>query len=185
MNTTNPEYFRKPLRNIVRIYDRNLIDQLRRAFNTWRNNARDGELRDLKLKVLRLTVLAAIRGRDKQLLQKALRRWHHNALTDGLLNDFDDAELYNKVRSLYNLYGKYNKANRLNKLAKAFAKWRLNTSQRGEPIQTRIFKAKKHMLKHNINKNAEDLLNALRNIAEIKRIEILLKNACNCRQRLV
>ena len=179
MNTTNPEYFRKPLRNIVRIYDRNLIDQLRRAFNTWRNNARDGELRDLKLKVLRLTVLAAIRGRDKQLLQKALRRWHHNALTDGLLNDFDDAELYNKVRSLYNLYGKYNKANRLNKLAKAFAKWRLNTSQRGEPIQTRIFKAKKHMLKHNINKNAEDLLNALRNIAEIKRIEILLKKFIN------
>jgi hypothetical protein len=131
MNTTNPEYFRKPLRNIVRIYDKNLMDQLRRAFNTWRNNARDGELRDLKLKVLRLTVLAAIRGRDKQLLQKALRRWHHNALTDGLLNDFDDAELYNKVRSLYNLYGKYNKANRLNKLAKAFAKWRLNTTQRG------------------------------------------------------
>ena len=179
LNTTNPEYFRKPLRNIVKIYDRTLMDDLRRAFNTWRNNARDGALRDLKLKVLRLTVLSAIRGRDKQLLQKALRRWHHNALTDGLLNDFDDAELYNKVRSLYNLYGKYNKANRLNQLAKAFARWRLNTTKRGEPLQTRILKAKKHMLKHNINKNAEDLLNALRNIAEIKRIEVLLKKFIN------
>ena len=177
--TLNPEYFKKPLRNAVRIYDRKLIDQLRNAFNKWRLNVRDGELKNLKLKVLRLTVLSAIRGRDKQLLQKALRKWHHNALTDGLINDFEDADYYNKVKYIFNVYRKYTKINTNNLLSRALAKWKFNTTEHGEPLRSRILRAKKHMLKHNINKNAEDLLNALRNVAEIKRIEILLRKFVN------
>ena len=174
----NPEYFKKPLRNIVKVYNRNLLNQLKRAFNKWRLNARDGELNELKKKVLINTIISTIRNRDRQALLKALRTWHNNALTERLCDDFDEADFFNRMRTLVALYGKYNKINRLNKLnllSKAFAKWRLNTIEKGEPLESRILKAKEHMLKHNINQNAEDLLNALRDVSEIKRLETLLR----------
>ena len=173
--TTNPEYFKKPLRNCFKYYDRNLIDQLRKAFNRWRLNARSGALNELKQMVLRNTMVSTIRNKDKQLLLKALRKWHSISMADKLLDEFSDADFMNRLRSLTIIYGKWNRINRLNKLAKAFAKWRVNTTERGEPLNARILRAKKHMHKHNINKNAEDLLNALKDIAEIKKIEKLLR----------
>ena len=174
----SPQFFRKPLRNCYKYYNRKSLIQLKNAFNKWRLNARDGALNDLKRKVLRNTIISTIRSSDKQLLLKALRTWHNNALTERLFNDFDEADLLNRVRELIIIYGKYNrikKLNRLNMLSKAFSKWRFNTTERGEPLESKILKAKQHMLKHNINKNAEDLLNALRDVSEIKRLELLLR----------
>jgi len=173
--TINPEKFLKPLKNCFKHYDRNILNILRKAFYKWRVNARNGALDELKQKVLRTTVLSTIRNREKQLLLKALRKWHSNVLADKLLDEFGDADFMNRIRSLIIIYGKWNRINRLNKLARAFAKWRLNTTERGEPLSSRILRAKQHMLKHNINKNAEDLLNALRNVSEIKRLEALLR----------
>ena len=173
--TTNPEYFKKPLRNCFKVYDRNNLNLLKKAFNTWRLISQRGAFNDLKNRVLRNTVVSTIRGRDKQLLLKALRKWHHNVVADKLLDEFEDVDFYNRIRSLMIIYGKWNKINRLNKLAKAFSKWRINTTERGEPLSSKILRAKKHMLKHNINKNAEDLLNSLRDVAEIKRLEDLLR----------
>ena len=176
--TENPEYFKKPLKNCFKYYNRNALNELKRAFNKWRLNARGGELNDLKRKVLKTTVMLTIKNREKQLLLKALRTWYNNALMERLLNDFDEEDFINRMRSLIFIYGKYNrikKLNKLNLLSKALAKWRFNTTERGEPLETRILKAKEHMLKHNINKNAEDLLNSLREVSEIKKLEQLLK----------
>jgi len=173
--TTNPEYFKKPLRNCVKTYDKNIYNHLRDAFNKWRNNTQKDALNVLKSKILRNTVASILRGREKQLLLKALRKWHSNVLADKLLDEFEDADFYNRMKSLTIIYGKWDRINNLNRLAKAFAKWRLNTFEKGEPLSSKILRAKKHMLKHNINKNAEDLLNSLRDVAEIKRLEDLLR----------
>jgi len=173
--TSNPEHFQKPLKNCFKYYNRNLLDKLRRAFNIWRLNARNGAMNELKKIVIRNIVVSTIINKDKQLLLKALRNWRTKVMADRLFDEFNDADLMNRLRALIIIYGKWNRINRLNQLARAFAKWRVNTTDRGEPLNSRILRAKKHMLKHNINKNAEDLLNSLKNIAQTKRIEKLLK----------
>ena len=173
--TTNPEYFKKPLTNCLRSVNKRELNLLKKAFNTWRLNARKEALNELKKIVLRNMIVSTLRSREKQILQKALRKWHNNAIANRLIDDFNDVDFINQMRTMILIYGKYNRINRLNRLGRAFAKWRLNTSERGEPLSSKILRAKKHMLKHNINKNAEDLLNALRDVAEIKRLELLLR----------
>ena len=173
--TINPEKFLKPLKNCFKHYDRSLLNKIRKTLYKWKYNARNGALDELKRKILRNAVLSTIRSREKQLLLKAFRKWYSNVQAEKLLEEFGDADFLNRVRSLVIIYGKWNRVNRLNQLARAFAKWRLNTTERGEPLSSRILRAKQHMLKHNINKNAEDLLNALRNIAQAKRLEDLLR----------
>ena len=104
-----------------------------------------------------------------------MRQWHNKALIDKLLDEFDEEDFNSRIKNMINIYGKWDKINHLNILARAFSKWRLNTSIKKEPLDKRILKAKTHMLKHNINKNAEDLLNSLRDIAEVKKLENLLR----------
>jgi len=115
-------------------------------------------------------VTSTVNNKEKQKLLKALRKWHNFALTDKLIDEFDEEDFNTRVKSIFSIYRKWNKINRLNNLSRAFAKWRLNTAVKKEPLKDRILKAKKHMLKHNINQNAEDLLNALRNIADVKKL---------------
>ena len=47
--TENPEYFKKPLKNCLKYYNRNALNKLKTAFNKWRLNARNGELNELYL----------------------------------------------------------------------------------------------------------------------------------------
>jgi hypothetical protein len=56
--TTNPEYFKKPLRNCFKVYDRNNLNLLKKAFNTWRLISQRGAFNDLKNRVLRNTVVS-------------------------------------------------------------------------------------------------------------------------------
>ena len=172
-NSTSPEYLKKPLKNCLKTYNNKIKNKLKKAFDTWRLNAKNGELQILKRRVLKISVISTLNNKEKQKLLKAFRKWHKIALTDKLLDEFDEEDFNTKVKSTFSIYGKWEKINRLNNLAKAFAKWRLNTVEKKEPLKDRIMKAKKHMLKHNINQNAEDLLNALRNITDVKKLEKL------------
>ena len=174
-NSTSPEYLKKPLKNCLKTYNNKIKNKLKKAFDTWRLNAKNGELQILKRRVLKISVISTLNNKEKQKLLKAFQKWHKIALTDKLLDEFDEEDFNTKVKSTFSIYGKWEKINRLNNLAKAFAKWRLNTVEKKEPLKDRIMKAKKHMLKHNINQNAEDLLNALRNIADVKKLEKLLR----------
>jgi hypothetical protein len=173
--TTNPEKYLKPLKNCFKHYDKTIMTKLRQVFNKWRQNARNAALDELKRMILRNTVLSTIRNKDKNILQRAFNKWRNVVQAEKLLDEFDEADFLNRVKALTIIYGKWNRINKLNQLAKAFAKWRLNTKEHKEPLSSRIMRAKQHMLKHNINKNAEDLLNALRDISDIKRLELLLK----------
>ena len=176
-NSTSSEYLKKPLKNCLKVYGNKLQNSLKKAFNKWRLNAKNGELQNLKIKLLKVSVTSTVNNKEKQKLLKALRKWHNFALTDKLIDEFDEEDFNTRVKSIFSIYRKWNKINRLNNLSRAFAKWRLNTAVKKEPLKDRILKAKKHMLKHNINQNAEDLLNALREKAEVKRLENLLRRA--------
>ena len=173
--STNPEYLKKPLKNCLKTYGNSNINKLKKAFNTWRLNAKDGELQNLKRRVLKISVMSTLNNKDKQKLLKALRKWHNIALTDKLLDAFDEEDFNTRAKSMISIYGKWNKINKLNALAKAFSKWRLNTAVKKEPLKQRIMRAKPHFLKHNINKNGEDLLKALKDIAEVRKLENLLR----------
>ena len=174
-NSTSSEYLKKPLKTCLKTYGKNSLNNLKKAFNTWRLNAKKGELQILKRRVLKISVISTLNSKEKQKLLKALRKWHNIALTDKLLDKFDEDYLNSKVKSIVTVYGKWEKINKLNILARAFNKWRLITSDKKEPLKERIMRAKKHVLKHNINQNAEDLLRALRDIADVKKLENLLR----------
>ena len=174
-NSISSEYLKKPLKNCFKTYGNNLLNQLKKAFNTWRLNTKKGELQNLKRRMLKMSVLSTLNNKERQKLLKALRKWHNIALTDKLMDQYDEEDFKTRVKSMFNVYGKWGKINRLNILARAFAKWRLNTAVKKEPMDKRIMRAKIHMLKHNINKNAEDLLNALRDRTDIIRLQNALR----------
>ena len=50
-NSTSPEYLKKPLKNCLKTYGNNLQNKLKKALNTWRLNAKNGELQNLKRRV--------------------------------------------------------------------------------------------------------------------------------------
>ena len=86
-------------------------------------------------------MISTLNNKEKQKLLKAFQKWHKIALTDKLLDEFDEEDFNTKVKSTFSIYGKWEKINRLNNLAKAFAKWRLNTVEKKEPLKDRIMKA--------------------------------------------
>ena len=173
--STSPEYLKKPLKNCLKTYGNNVLDKLKKAFNTWRLNTKNGELQNLKRRVLKISVISTLNNKEREKLLKALRKWHNIALRDKLMDEYDEEDFFTKVKSVFGIYAKWKKINRLNTLAKAFAKWRLNTAEKKEPLKERIMRAKVHMLKHNINKNAEDLLNSLKDIAEERKLQNQLR----------
>ena len=174
-NSTSSEFIKKPLKNCLKTNENEVHNKLKKAFNTWRLNAKNGELQTLKRRVLKISVISTINNKEKQKLLKALRKWHNIAMTNKILDEFDEEDFNTRVKSIFSIYGKWEKINKLNNLAKAFSKWRLNTAEKKEPLKDRILKAKIHMLKHNINQNAEDLLKALRDISDVRKLENLLR----------
>ena len=174
-NSTSPEYLKKPLKNCLKTYGNNLQNKLKKALNTWRLNAKNGELQNLKRRVLNISVISTINNKEKQKLLKAFRKWHNISLTDKLLDKFDEEDFNKRVKTMFSIYGKWDKINKLNSLSRAFSKWRLKAAQKKEPLKQRIMKAKIHMLKHNINENGDDLLKALRDKADARKLEDLLR----------
>ena len=104
--TTNPEYFKKPLTNCLRSVNKRELNLLKKAFNTWRLNARKEALNELKKIVLRNMIVSTLRSREKQILQKALRKWHNNAIANRLIDDFNDVDFINQMRTMILIYGK-------------------------------------------------------------------------------
>ena len=110
-NSTSSEYLKKPLKTCLKTYGKNSLNNLKKAFNTWRLNAKKGELQLLKRRVLKISVISTLNSKEKQKLLKALRKWHNIALTDKLLDKFDEDYLNSKVKSIVTVYGKWEKIN--------------------------------------------------------------------------
>ena len=166
----NPELLRRPAKKLFKYYDKNLKDQLKRAINDWRNQSNQLALKELKGRLLRNAVKSAIIRANQQSLLKALNKWHNKI---GV----------NKINNLFLIYSKWQKYSLGNLLHSALLKWRHNALQKDDS-KDRILNAKKHMLKHNINKNAEDLLNAMKFIHKYEQRSKLLRKCVNKKKNL-
>ena len=160
----NPLLYRAPAKKLFRIYEKGQNDLLRKVLIEWRNRAYKLANKDLKRRVLRLAVTSAINRAQDQAKLKALKKWYEATI---------DRE--KKGYTLYLIYKKWIRYNYGNLLHSALLKWRLATFKPND-MKQRILKAKEHMLKHNINENAEDLLDALKSVHDYnKRINLLKK----------
>ena len=157
--TISPEYSRKPLKNLINVYDRCQKLGKNRAMNTWRNIVRDMKCHLMKRDLLLKNIVKPIVSNDISVLRNTLKKWKHNAL--GLRNDYEKMMLL-RGHSTYAIYNKWNKANLLKTLSAAFNDWRRRAAIKPTNYKAKILQAKPHMLKHNINMNAEDLLTGLR-----------------------
>jgi uncharacterized protein YifE (UPF0438 family) len=108
-NSTSSEYLKKPLKNCLKTYSNKIHNNLKKAFNTWRLNTKNGELQTLKRRVLKISVISTLNNKEKQKLLKALRKWHNIALTNKLLDEFDEEDFNTKVKSIISIYGKWEK----------------------------------------------------------------------------
>ena len=159
-----PKILREPAKKFFKYYEKNLKDLMRKVLIEWRNRAYKLANKDLKRRVLRLATVSAINRAKQQAKLSALKKWYENTI-----------DRNNRGYTLYLIYNKWVRYNNGNLLHAALLRWRLNTLGPND-MKQRILNAKKHMLKHNINKNAEDLLNAMRTIHDFdKRANLLRK----------
>ena len=141
----------------------------------WKNQGLALENYLLKLKILKLIISKTDALKEKNKLQRAFDNWKNNArdLYTQLLYGKDVDYLmqqqhkYLGARLLLGYFGKIKQILSMRHNNRALQKWKdqirkLKSKERIEHQQD-ILKAKQYMLKHNINKNGEDLINHLRN----------------------
>ena len=158
-NTLSSEFSRKPLKTLVNLYDKCRRFMKNRAFNAWRNKVLNMSVGSMRRNLLLKNIVNSIVANDKAVLKNTLRNWLKTAL--GMRYRSEKMDLV-KGHTAYSLYNKWNKANMLKILSTAFNDWRRKAAIKPANYKQRIIQAKPHMLKHNINMNAEDLLYGLR-----------------------
>ena len=158
--TIAPEYYQRPLKGCLKLYDRCQKLLKNRFINNWRNKVRDWNNLLFKRQLSLKNIVKPLVANNTVVLKNILNTWRHNAL--GIKNDYDRLELL-RGHAAYSLYNKWNKTNMLKILSTAFNEWRRRAAIKPTNYKRRIIEAKPHMLKHNINMNAEDLLTGLRN----------------------
>ena len=163
----NLEKLKKPAKKLFGAYSKAQRELLKSYLNKWNKNSKDAYNLLLKRRVLSLATVSAIKRSNQAALHKALKNWYENALMDDYLQN-------QRANAIFSIYGKWKKINRINDLYSALLTWRKN-AVKDDSAQNKILNAKKHMLKHNINKNAEDLLKAMQFIHLINKRRILLK----------
>ena len=166
------------LLKLFNLYEKNKNNKniiLSRALHRWKNQGLALENYLLKLKILKLSISKTAALKEKSKLQRAFDNWKNNAkeLYRQLLygKDVDDLKQQQHknlgARLLLGYFGKVKQISSMRHNNRALQRWKdqirnLKAKERIE-YQQDILKAKQHMLKHNINKNGEDLINRFRN----------------------
>ena len=154
-STIAPEYLRKPLKGCLNLYEKSQKNMKSRALNIWRNKVKDMNNQLMKRGLALKNIIKPIICNDNTVKRSIFNKWRHNAL--GLRNELDKMMLL-RGHSTFSLYNKWHKTNLLNTLSNAFNEWRRKAQKKPINYHAKIFQAKPHMLKHNINMNGEDLL---------------------------
>ena len=158
-STIAPEYLRKPLKGCLNLYEKSQKNMKSRALNIWRNKVRDINNQLMKRQLALKNIVKPVICNDNTVKRSIFNKWRHNAL--GLRSELEKMMLL-RGHSTFSLYSKWHKTNLLNTLSNAFNEWRRKAQKKPINYHAKIFQAKPHMLKHNINMNGEDLLNNLR-----------------------
>ena len=157
--TLSSEFSRRPLKQLVNIYDKCQKFLKNRAINAWRNKVLNMNVGLLRRDMLLKNIIKPVVANDTSVLRNTLRQWLKTALG---MRCKSEKMLLHKGHAAFSVYNKWNKANLLKILSTAFNDWRRKAAIKPANYKQRIMQAKPHMLKHNINMNAEDLLYGLR-----------------------
>ena len=174
--TVSPEFYKKPLKDCFNLYSKFNKLLKSRAFSDWRNNNRNYNYQMTKRRLLLKNIIKPRVAADKCVLKSLLNKWKRNTI--GLKKDQEKMDLL-KGNSTYYIYSKWNKANMLKVMSNSFNEWRRRAMKKPVDYKSRILDAKPHMLKHNINMNGEDLLEAQKRKYQIQNRKNLLKKIVN------
>ena len=158
-NHRTDNYYRKPLMKMINLKKKYLDALKRKANNKWMSNV--NLLNNLQK---RRNVLLRNLYKDKNQarltdLRSALNNWYRTAMR--MNNDIENL-IYRRGKSAFSLYNKWHKSNLMTILSNAFNEWRRRAAIKPVDYEKLINQAKPHLLKHNMIRNAEDLLNALK-----------------------
>ena len=155
----NPNFYIRNLRKIISIYDKTKKGLLSRALKNWHDKAAKLDTNQLKKTLFLKTIHNSLDKTRERLLRNALNKWQR-ASKD--ITDSYNRILFKRSNILFSLYGKWSKFNKGNLLSFAFNNWRRRAAIKPVDYKKLIMEAKPHILRHNILKNAEDLMNALK-----------------------
>ena len=155
----NPNFFVRNLRKIISIYDKTKKGLLSRAFKTWHDKATKLDTNQLKKTLFLKTIHNSLDKTREHILRNALNKWQR--ASKDITNSYNRI-LFKRSNILFSLYGKWSKFNKGNLLSFAFNTWRRKAAIKPVDYKKLIMEAKPHILRHNILKNAEDLMNALK-----------------------
>jgi hypothetical protein len=187
---TNPNYQTKVLKKLFKNYNVSQKRLLQKYVNKWKNQALLDEVQRLKRKLLQVAISNVVYGGDKKDRIRALHRWNYIARTQKLLEN-QGKEVGDKLKTvnsslknttIRNLINHLERGKNKRGITRSLGKWRdiirvlveKTKEQNNVVIQNYIIDAKKHMLKHNINKNAEDLFKRLKVKDLLMRRRVLL-----------
>jgi hypothetical protein len=170
----NPNAYVRKMKKIVSIYDRTQKGMLTRIFKTWHDKAMKLDTNQLKKTLFLKTLHSSLDKNRENILRRALNRWQR---ASRIIADSYDKVLFKRSNILFSLYSKWSKFNQGNLLSFAFNTWRRKAAIRPVDYQKLILEAKPHILRHNILKNAEELMNALKYQNFIKNRQMVLHKA--------
>ncbi|MBR1817244.1 MAG: hypothetical protein IJ772_00180, partial [Bacilli bacterium] len=174
--TISSEFYKKPLKECVNLYAKFNKLMKSRAFSDWRNNNRTWNYNMTKRQLLLKNIIKPRIAGDRCVLKGILNKWKRNTI--GLKKDQERMQLL-RGHSTYSIYSKWNKANMLKVLSNSFNEWRRRAMKKPVDYKSRILDAKPHMIKHNINMNGEDLLEAQKKKYRAQQRKNLLKKIVN------
>ena len=187
---TNPNYSTKVLKKLVKNYGAAEKRVLQKYLNKWKNQTLLSELQRLRRKLLQVAITNVVFGGDKKDRIRALHRWNYIARTQKLLENQGD-EVKDKLKTvnisikknaIKNVVNHLDRNKNKRAITRTLGKWRdyvrvlvqKTIEETTNEFQKYIMDAKKHMLKHNINKNAEDLFKRLKVKDLLMRRRVLL-----------
>jgi hypothetical protein len=170
----NPNAYVRKLKKILSIYDRTTKGMLSRIFKTWHDKAMKMDTKQLKKTLFLKTLHGSLDKNRERILRMTMYKWQRASRS---ITDSYDKILFKRSNLLFSLYSKWNKFNTGNLLSFAFNNWRRRAAIKPIDYQKLIMEAKPHLLRHNILKNAEDLMSALKHEYFIKNRQKVLHKA--------
>ena len=170
----NPNAYVRKMKKVISIYDRTSKGMLSRIFKTWHEKAMKLDTNQLKKTLFLKTLHTSLDKNRENILRRALNRWLRASIS---ITDSYDKILFKRSNILFSLYSKWSKFNKGNLLSFAFNTWRRKAAIRPVDYEKLLILAKPHILRHNILKNAEELMNALKHKNFIKTRQIILHKA--------
>ena len=162
-NTIGQKAFNNYLKRILFIHSDKDKHLIRFYFNKWRKQVRKDIIQDLEFKLLKILILKFDSNNKKLILSKAFNKWFTKQSTTFKVKKGKKNTAALLIKTIRNRFLKKN----INDILRRYLKrWKKKCKIDMNDRNSRILKAKFHLLKHNTNINAVNLFKG----AEIEKI---------------